>query len=494
MFAHVVARPARRLLAAVLALGLAGAAATEAAAAPPSMPVPARGTEPAGQAGPSPEAGPLTNGFDAVVPGGGMSGYRIVDIGGGAPGISQLDPYGISDDGRVVGQSVEYGLPRGFTWTAAAGYQYLEDPSATITYVRAIAGDGTVAARTFDAETGTGRYVEWPGLVNGELGPMEVVAGPDADGYGEIIGVASDGTMGLSGASPALLSPGGGYTPLPTLNASPSGRGGAAYDMNDDGDLAGFSVYDDDGQPGWDVMEPTIWTPAATSAGWPNGQTSGEVTAINDVGEYVVQSPTGGADLYYRHDGTWEHLPLLPGAVQARALGMNDRGQIVGSITLPTGPVAVLWAGGEVFDLDQFLEAGTHWTLQRAVDINDDGQIVGDGAWYGNATGFFLDPVNPVVFVHGAGCRRSPTTATARVTSCGSTAGSRAGSSACGRRTCATAWPSRTWPRSTRCRTRRASARTNGSTRRSTPTAPCSTACARRATSSSTTRATASTR
>ena len=66
----------------------------------------------------------------------------------------------------------------------------------------------------------------------------------------------------------------------------------------------------------------------------------------------------------------------------------------------------MLWTGGEVIDLNSYLEDETGWALQSAVDINDEGQIVGDGGWRGNATTFFLEPVNPVVFVHGAGASR----------------------------------------------------------------------------------------
>ena len=63
----------------------------------------------------------------------------------------------------------------------------------------------------------------------------------------------------------------------------------------------------------------------------------------------------------------------VPGAVQTRAVGINDRGQVVGEYTDASGTShGFLWDEGRFTTIDVPKAAGT-----SAVDINDRGQIVG---------------------------------------------------------------------------------------------------------------------
>jgi probable HAF family extracellular repeat protein len=78
-------------------------------------------------------------------------------------------------------------------------------------------------------------------------------------------------------------------------------------------------------------------------------------------------------------------LGTLPGADYTVALGINDRGQVVGTSfnTASGGAHAVLWEDGEITDLG-VLPSGSH---SRASGINNRGQIVGQsltasGEWH----------------------------------------------------------------------------------------------------------------
>jgi probable HAF family extracellular repeat protein len=79
-------------------------------------------------------------------------------------------------------------------------------------------------------------------------------------------------------------------------------------------------------------------------------------------------------------NGTITSLGLeLTGAFSSRPNDVNTAGDVVGMMFLSVGEHAFLAAGGQVFDLNDLIPAGTEWVLQEAFSINDAGQIVGKG-------------------------------------------------------------------------------------------------------------------
>jgi probable HAF family extracellular repeat protein len=85
-------------------------------------------------------------------------------------------------------------------------------------------------------------------------------------------------------------------------------------------------------------------------------------------------------------------LGLLPDALDSRAYGLNNQGQIVGSsyIRSQSAAHAFLWSEGTMTDLNDDLPAGSGWTLRNAVGVNDAGQIVGYGINPDNQTHAYL--------------------------------------------------------------------------------------------------------
>jgi probable HAF family extracellular repeat protein len=84
------------------------------------------------------------------------------------------------------------------------------------------------------------------------------------------------------------------------------------------------------------------------------------------------------------------------------ALGINNQGAIVGSQGSDPavgGPPdrAVVWENLKMRRLDEFLPEGAGWQLRKAVGINDRGQIVGVGTHEGKEHAFLLTPdVSPI--------------------------------------------------------------------------------------------------
>ena len=97
-------------------------------------------------------------------------------------------------------------------------------------------------------------------------------------------------------------------------------------------------------------------------------------------------------------DGKWTILSMLPGYDGATARDLNDVPQIVGQSNTTENPNdhrALLWQQGEVYDLNELAVIDPGFTIQRAYDINNAGQIVADGHNPINSTiTFVLTPVD----------------------------------------------------------------------------------------------------
>jgi len=88
-------------------------------------------------------------------------------------------------------------------------------------------------------------------------------------------------------------------------------------------------------------------------------------------------------------------IHLWNGSSYSYVKAINNHGQIVGSsmITSSGYQHAFLWEHGDIFDLNDLYD-GTGWLLSRANDINDAGQITGQGIFNGLDHGFLLTPVD----------------------------------------------------------------------------------------------------
>ena len=86
------------------------------------------------------------------------------------------------------------------------------------------------------------------------------------------------------------------------------------------------------------------------------------------------------------------------------ANGLNDLKQGVGMAFADGKYHAVLYEGGEVINLNDFLPAKSEWRiLEEAFDINNKGQIIGYGFFdeNNNPQGFLMNPIIPEPFTLG---------------------------------------------------------------------------------------------
>ena len=106
----------------------------------------------------------------------------------------------------------------------------------------------------------------------------------------------------------------------------------------------------------------------------PGGYVS-SATDVNDRGQVAGFSDTGhGAHAFLWERGVMIDLGTLPGGTYTVAYAINNRGQVVGEGDDAAGNTrAILWDAGAITDLGAL--PGQTWSM--AADINDRGQIVG---------------------------------------------------------------------------------------------------------------------
>jgi probable HAF family extracellular repeat protein len=109
---------------------------------------------------------------------------------------------------------------------------------------------------------------------------------------------------------------------------------------------------------------------------------------INDSGEIVGSadfSSTSGSpfNAYLWRGGVATDLGALDGGCFSRALAINARGQVVGNSFSPACDFSFLhgflWENGSIIALNDVIPAGSALQLVAANDINDRGEIAGEG-------------------------------------------------------------------------------------------------------------------
>lgn len=117
---------------------------------------------------------------------------------------------------------------------------------------------------------------------------------------------------------------------------------------------------------------------------------------INDQGQIAGSSgsPGSGYDAFLYNPGKGITTIDAPGAYDD-ANGINDKGQLVGESYIEgiDARHAFLYSGGIVQDLNNLISPNSGWTLETAIDLSNNGQIIGNGTLSGETHGFLLTPI-----------------------------------------------------------------------------------------------------
>jgi probable HAF family extracellular repeat protein len=124
---------------------------------------------------------------------------------------------------------------------------------------------------------------------------------------------------------------------------------------------------------------------------------------INDKGQIVYNSGnfSGGITAYLYNQRTGKRDTLLSpfreiAKVGNIPFGINEKGDVVGiSFNSSDEPIiAWIYSNGKAQDLNTLIPQNSGWYLEQAFDINDKGQIIGNGYLNGESRGFLLTPID----------------------------------------------------------------------------------------------------
>lgn len=186
---------------------------------------------------------------------------------------------------------------------------------------------------------------------------------------------------------------------LPLL---PGDSDGAATAINDRGDVVGISGICDQAVGRETARHMVLWKDGRViDLGNIGGDAWNTPMAINQQGDVVGFANTAPGNGFHLRAFLRSHAGgppidlgvLYPGDSLSEALGINDRGQVVGLSCGSSGCRGFLWQDGVMADLNK-LAPGYAGVIEDAQDINDLGQITGQAKdANGNLVSFWAIPV-----------------------------------------------------------------------------------------------------
>ena len=244
------------------------------------------------------------------------------------PGAVQMSANDINDNGQVVGQFTDArGGAHGFVYKDESFCQ-LDYPGATASEILGINNLGQMVGM-FTTLTATSGFLYDRGTFSPPLtypGAGNLTVPNGINDRGEIVGVYQDATPGEH----SFLCKAGKYEPLVYPGAKEIGAQG----INNSGQVVG-GFPDAKGTHGFVYLENVgVFTPALDCP-------TGTVTAlrgINNGGQVVggCFDAQGNEHPFLYMAGALNPI-LIPSAISASIIGINDRSQVVGNLRLATG-------------------------------------------------------------------------------------------------------------------------------------------------------------
>lgn len=308
----------------------------------------------------------------------------------------------VNDSGKVVGVTppAQSGPSKGFYWTEETGqvsYGYYHSGANTINNAGDVGGYAGGSNRWWST-------VVWP-----STGGVVSLAGT-----GYIYGLSeNDMAAGSVLSTPRVWTVSTReMTIIPTLG----GSYGAAMEVNNNGLVVGYS-HTEAGQ--YHAFTYDTVTGELKDIGATGSNTTSFAVDVNDIGQVVGYS---GYDAFVYTDATgMQVLPGLAAGKRSAASAINNNQQIIGySYDANNNKIPVMWFNGQVYNLNDYIDPSSGLLFTAAVDISENGTIVGAGAVDGASTFALLNPL-PAADVCPSGCDFSSIQAAINAASSGDT-------------------------------------------------------------------------
>jgi probable HAF family extracellular repeat protein len=349
------------------------------------------------EAGPNPEARGSANHPEPVRTRGDLPEYEVVDL--GTLGGSASMAYDINDLGQVVGcAEIRAGVIHAFVWQDGVMTDLGVLPGDTQSCAEGVNNAGQVVGLSYEVDTRR-RAVLWQRGDALELASS--AAGARARGIndlGHVVGerqVSEQKPLYVDTRPQAFLWRDGEMVDVGRQFEDPRS---VACAINNLGQVVGYSECDCRATPGPRAF---LWDPGDTAYLGTLGGGDARALAINDsgavVGEAEMMIATGDVTVSSPRAFIWQHgrminLGTLGGATSC-ARGVNASGHAVGWSATSDGSIhAFFWNGSVMIDLNSAIPADSGWVLTKAHNINNLGDIAGEGAHHGQTRAFLVTP------------------------------------------------------------------------------------------------------
>jgi probable HAF family extracellular repeat protein len=287
----------------------------------------------------------------------------VTEVGpNGAPSVA----YDLNASSEVVGVSGETGGEdeRAFWWQTGQA--------------RELSGRRARAVNDFGDAVGEAGGLAYLWSADGTPTALAYGAAHGINNAGQVVGEAAFDQGGLR----AFLWQSDGIADLGTLG----GGWSSAYAINDAGQVAGWAERGDG------RIVAVRWEPGAVRELGTLGGPTSMAYGINEAGQVVGYSSTvSGDDRAFLFDPEDGMIALGTLGGYSVAYDVDNSARVVGeSLTAGGRTHAFLWQDGRMVDLNELLPADSGWELTRALAINDQGEIAGEGMLQGKRRAFLL--------------------------------------------------------------------------------------------------------